>query len=336
MRPKLTRATTSLLLMTLLLAGGYLLGQEPKEIEEEKDKPTGQAALAVKVEQVRVDVAVRDKKDNLITGLQKQHFEIYEDKVKQEITNFQAIDAPMTAVLLVEYSKVLNWEMLYEAWLGSYTFVKEMRPGDWVAVMAYDIRPEILVDFTQDKGEVARALRRLNYPAWRESNLYDALHDVLDRTQEVEGKTVIVLVSSGLDTFSKKNLGETLKRVKRANATIYTVMLGGNLLARAEHRLSNTSRMDFLQAEATLKNIAKQTGGESFFPRFTSAFPSIFHTISVLARNQYSLSYISTNAGAKKGDFHKIKVVVKADVDRDGKPDKLKVSHRQGWLEEDS
>ncbi|HSR67452.1 MAG TPA: VWA domain-containing protein [Acidobacteriota bacterium] len=336
MRRPITRLLMTALLLAAALVGGILMGQDRKQIEEEKDKPKGQAALAVKVEQVRVDVSVRDKKDNLITGLQAQHFEVYEDKVKQEITNFQDIDAPMTAVLLIEYSKVLAWEMLYEAWLGSHRFVQQMRPGDWVAVMAYDLRPEILVDFTQDKAEVWNALRRLNYPAFRESNLYDALFDVLDRTQEVEGKVVVVLVSSGLDTFSKKNLGETLKRVKRANATIYTVGLGGNLRARADHRMSSSTRMDFLQADAALKNFAKETGGESFFPRFTSAFPAIFETISLLARNQYSIGYISSNAGSGKDDFHKIEVKVKADVDGDGKPDKFKVNHRQGWLEQDS
>ena len=68
--------------------------------------------------------------------------------------------------------------------------------------------------------------------------------------------------------------------------TIYAIGLGGNVLARAEQYLPATVRMDFLQAEATLKNIAKQTGGHAYFPRFTTAFNGIFQNISALVRSQ--------------------------------------------------
>lgn len=316
-----------------LLAGGWALAQQQqqeKQIKEKEDKPEYQASLSVKVNQVRVDVAVRDKKDNLLSGLTKEHFTIYEDKVQQEITNFAPIEAPMTAVLLIEYNKVLNWELLYEAWLSSHYFVRGMRKGDWVAVVAFDIRPEILVDFTQDKSEVWNSLRALNFPAFSESNFYDALYDVLDRTQEVEGKTAIIAVATGIDTFSKKNLSQLLDRVKKGNATIFAVSLGGNYRARGEHRLSANSRMTLLQADNTLKTITKWTGGEAYFPRFSSAYPGIFETISTMLRHQYSLSYIPTNT-AKDGKFRKIQVKVNADVDGDGKPDKLKVFHRNGY-----
>ena len=81
---------------------------------------------------------------------------------------------------------------------------------------------------------------------------------------------------------------------------------------------------------AALKEFAKATGGAAFFPRFTSEFPGIFQTISLLTRNQYSLGYVSTS-GKKDGEFRKIKVEVNVDVDGDGKPDKLKVNHREGY-----
>lgn len=323
-----------LLISVGILAGFSLAaGPQEKQIEEEKSQPGGRAAIRLAVEQVRLDVTVQDKKGNLITGLQKENFEVYEEKVRQEITHFEPVEAPMTAVLITEYSKVLYWEWLYEALMASYTFVDQMREGDWVGIIAYDIRPEILVDFTQNKGEVYNALRRLNYPAYRESNLYDTIFDTLDRVQEVDQRTAIILLSTGVDTFSKKNLGETLDRVKRANAVIYPVSLGGNLRARADQYMGAIQRMDYLQGDATLKAFAKYTGGEAFFPRFVSQYPDIFQTISTLLRHQYSLGYVSSHT-AKDGKYRKLKVDVKVDIDGDGKLDELKAIHREGYLSE--
>jgi VWFA-related protein len=307
--------------------------EQPRQLEEEQPKPAGQAAIRLAVNQVRVDVTVMDRNGNLITGLTRDNFTVYEDKIRQEITYFEPVEAPMTAVLVTEYSKVLPWELLYEALMASYTFVEQMRQGDWVAVIAYDIRPEILVDFTQDRGEVYNALRRLNFPAYRESNLYDTVFDTLDRLQELDQKTAIVLLSSGLDTFSKKNLGEVLKRVKQSDAVIYAVSLGGNLRARYEDRMDPIGRMDLLQGDSALKSFAKLTGGAAFFPRFITEYPGIFQTIAALLRTQYSLGYVSSNT-QKDGKTRKIKVEVNADVDGDGKPDKLKVNHREEYLAE--
>jgi VWFA-related protein len=302
--------------------------QQGKPIEEEEERPRGQTSLSVAVEQVNVDLTVLDKNGNLIQGLQREHFKVYEEKVEQTVTYFTPIEAPITAVLVTEYSQVIPWEWLYEAWLASHLFADLMRPDDWIAAVAYDIRPEILVDFTQNKAEVYNALRKLNSPAFRESNLYDAIYYVLDRVSDVEGKVAMILVTSGLDTFSKKNLDETLDKVKEGNVVIYPVSIGGN--ARTRNEYSTSARMDLYQAEATLKYLAKYTGGVAFFPRFAQAYEGIFESISAMLRSQYSLGYISTNT-KKDGKYRKIKVEVVADVDGDGKPDKLKVQHREGY-----
>lgn len=305
--------------------------KEPRKIEEDEQKPEGQATLRLEVNQIQVDVTVQNKDGNLIGGLQKEHFRVWEDKVEQEIVNFSPVEAPMTVVFVAEYSRAIPWEFLNEVWWASQIFVDQMREGDWVAMVAYDIRPEILVDFTQNKADVFNALRKLNFPAFSESNLYDTVIDTLDRLEEVKGKTAVILVSSGLDTFSRVNLDTTLKAVKRTNVVIYSVAIGGNFLARNEHRIGSLGRMDFYQAEAFLKEVSKLTGGQAYFPRFVQAFPDIFRTISALLRNQYTLSYVSSNP-KRDGDYRRIKVEVTADVDQDGKPDKLKASHKQGYI----
>jgi len=334
--PTLKKLLCAFVLVVFALIWGLSPGavqaqRQGKPIEEQEEKPQGRTSLSIAVEQVQVDITVQDKKGNLIQGLRKEHFKIYEEKVEQTVTFFIPIEAPITAILVTEYSSVIPWEWLYEARLGSHLFADQMRPEDWIAVVAYDIRPEILVDFTQNKAEVYNALRKLNYPAFRESNLYDAVYDVLDRVADLEGKVAMVLVSSGLDTFSKKNLDQIMDKVKEANVVIYPISLGGN--ARIRNDYGTSTRMNLYQAEAVLKYFAKYTGGVAYFPRFVQEYKGIFQTISALLRNQYSLGYVSTNT-KKDGKFRKIKVEVVADIDGDGKPDKLKVHHRQGYLVE--
>ncbi|MBI3940796.1 MAG: VWA domain-containing protein [Acidobacteria bacterium] len=310
-------------------AGSDPRDQQPKDLKEKQETPRGKTAIRVSVEQIGVDVTVTDKSGNLIQGLAPENFKIYEDKVEQQITNFAPVEAPITVVLLVEYNKVI-WYALYEVLDATYTFVDQIRPDDWIAVVAYDIKPEILSDFTQNKGEVYNSLRRLNYPAWSEANFYDATLDVLDRVKEIDGKVAVVMLTSGRDTFSKTNLDKVLRSVKESSAIIYPVSVGGGVRTRYEGQMSDTTRMDFYQADAVLKEFAKATGGEAYFPRFQQEYPGIFKDISSMLRNQYRLSYVSTNT-ARDGKFRRIRVEVKADLKKDGKPVELRARARDGY-----
>ena len=303
--------------------------QKPKDLKEKQEAPGGQTAIRVSVDQVSVDTIVTDKAGNLIKGLGRDHFKIYEDKVAQEITNFTPVEAPMTVVLLVEYNQTV-WILLNEILGATYTFVEQLRPEDWLAVVAYDIKPEILTDFTQSRAEVYNALRRLNYPAWNEANFYDATTDVLDRVQEMDGKVAVIMLTSGRDTFSKTNRDKTLKLVKNSSAVIYPVSVGGGARIRYEDYMSDSTRMDFYQADAVLKEFAKTTGGEAFFPRFQQDYPAIFENIANMLRQQYRISYVSSNT-AKDGKYRKIRVEARADLNNDGKPDDLKVRSRDGY-----
>ena len=303
--------------------------QKPKDLKEKDEPARGRTSIRVKVEQVSVDVTVTDKSGNLIQGLTTDNFKIYEDKIQQEITNFTPVEAPITVVLLVEYNQVI-WYAIYEVLGATYTFVDQIRPEDWLAVVAYDIKPEILTDFTQSKAEVYNALRRLNTPAWSEANFYDATLDVLDRVYEMDSKVAIVMLTSGRDTFSKANLDKVLKAVKNTSAVVYPISVGGGVRTRYEGSMSDTTRMDFYQADAVLREFAKTTGGEAYFPRFQQEYPAIFRDISNMLRHQYRVSYVSSNT-ARDGKYRKIRMEVRADIDKDGKPDELKARARDGY-----
>ena len=108
---------------------------------------------------------------------------------------------------------------------AAYGFVQTLKPDDYVAVVAYDMRPEILSDFSTDRRETQEALQRLRFPGFSEANLFDALTDTAQRMQDIEGRKAILLISSGVDTFSKLNYGKTRKAIQNAGVPIYAIGL---------------------------------------------------------------------------------------------------------------
>ena len=195
------------------------------------------------------------------------------------------------------------------------------------------MRPTIIADFTQNKGELYNAMRRFNLPAFSESNLSDAIYDTLDRVSEIDGRVAVLLISTGLDTFSKINYSKALDKAKNSNAAIYSISVGQTLRIMADARgyISNSQRIDLLMADNRLRSFAKLSGGLSFEPRFLTEYPGIFRTIDAFLRNKYSIGYVSTNLN-RDGKYRKIKMKVNADANRDGKNDKLKVTHRPGYF----
>ena len=294
---------------------------KPKKIEGMPDY-----SLRVDVPLVSVDVLVTTKDGQFIPGLHKENFRIEEDGVQQTVTNFNRSEAPITAVMLIEFAATNN-RYLYDALNASYTFASQLKKDDWVAVVEYDMRPHILVDFTQDKRAILDGLNQLRIPGFSERNLFDALYDTLDRIEGTEGHKYILLVSTGRDTFSKLNFDQILKKVKNSkDVTIYAVSIGRALREMLDARgyVGSIQNLDFLQADNQMNTFARLTGGRAYFPRFEGELPEIFRDIGNSIRNQYSLGYRPTNPKLD-GTYRKLKVELIAP---DGKP--LKVLDQHG------
>jgi VWFA-related protein len=264
------------------------------------------------VDVVSVDVAVLNNKGNFIPGLPPKYFRVLEDNVPQQIQGVNLGEAPMTVSMVIEFSNLFQqyWgSTWYQTLTASYGFAQSLKPDDYLAIVAYDIRPEILSDFTTDRRKTQEALQRLNIPAFSEANLYDALTDTADRMSGIEGRKAIVLISSGIDTFSKKNYGEARKILQQSGVPVYAIGLMQALrdMAEAYGSMGPIQRMDFLQADNAMRTFAKETGGMAFFPRFLGEFPTIFQNIHQAMRSQYVLTYQPSNK-AHDGTFRKIKV----------------------------
>ena len=280
--------------------------------KDKPDIPIGGPTFRSDVTTVTVDVAVVDNEGRFIPNIPAGSFRVLEDKVPQKITSFDMGEAPMTVAMVIEWSGLFQdyWtETWYQTLTAAYGFLETLKPEDYVAIVAYDIRPEILSDFTTDKRQAYEAMRRLNIASYREANLYDAVTDTAERMSEIEGRKAIVLISSGIDTFSKLNFGETRRKLQMAGVPIYAVGLMQALRLYYDQYMGPIARLDFLQADNQLRTFAKETGGMSFFPRFYGEFPSIFGAIAQSLRNQYTLAYQPSNQ-AKDGTFRKIEVAL--------------------------
>ena len=267
-------------------------------------------AITVTVPVVSVDVVITDNNGNYMTGLTKENFRILEDGVPQTVSNFESGQGPFTVVLLAEYSKLAYGYFLYKATNWAYAFLRQLQPQDWIALASFDTRPHIEVDFTHNPNEIARGLSEMYLPFYSESNLFDAVVDTLDRMKEIKGRKAILVLASGIDTFSRINLNTVLQRLKENDVTIFCVGVAEQAFIRSPGNLT------YLQAQNQLKTFASMSGGRAWFPRFDGDIPAIMQDVAASLRNQYSLAYTPANT-KPDGKYRRIKVEL---VERDGKP----------------
>ncbi|HEX6731380.1 MAG TPA: VWA domain-containing protein, partial [Pyrinomonadaceae bacterium] len=340
-------------------------GEKPKEGEQQDPlppdivptKPQDIEKVSISTQIVNVDAVVYHKKSGqIVTNLKKPNFAIFDNGVQQTITNFSTPEAPITVAMVVEYSKLSEYfgyastrgyepgtyEVIRPTAMFLSQFIKP--PDDYVSVVAFDIRPTPLTDFTNDPGRLQAVISLLlrNSPAFRETNLFDALKFVLvggrgdavvleesksDKADysgliSVQGRRrAVVLVASGIDTFSKINYGDARKVLQNSGIPVYIIGTAGmykkvyaDQLPATDSLLGTPGRMTWLQADNTLQTFAKETGGAYFPVTFEGEIPKVLSNINALLRSQYSLAF---NPGeVRDGKQHKLQV--KVDVDGDG------------------
>jgi VWFA-related protein len=287
---------------------------------QQGQKPPDQYTLSVEVPVVNVPVVVTDDRGDIITGLKASNFRVSEDGVLQNISNFSVPEAPITAVLLVEFSsKGIYGYPVYAAnavnWADA--FVYQLKKDDWLALVSFDLHTRIEADFTQDKLAVHQVLARMIVPGFHESCVFDALWDTLDRLEDVKGRKAILLLASGIDTFSKHNFDQTRDRLKKTDVVIYPVSVSQVVqILRVGSDPYYQGQMTYLQADNQMREFARLTGGKAFLPRFDGEIPGDMQEVASMLRAQYSLGYTPSNA-ARDGKYRKITVQM---VDKNGSP----------------
>jgi VWFA-related protein len=347
---------------------------EGEKADEEVPKEvinTPQEAEVVKVitNLVNIETVVIHKKSKqIIGGLKQANFAVFEDGVQQPITNFATPEAKLNVAVVIEYSKLAQALSAYGT--GGYEdgrreliapaalFMQDaVRRGDYISVIAYDMRPTPLTDFTNDPGRINQVINLLirNRPAFTETNLFDALKltlaggradsVVLEDNQpeksdysglaSVEGRRrAVFLIATGIDTFSRTNYDQARKIAQNSGVPIYIIGTGNLFYKKYSDQLEATDslsgfpgRLTLIQAQNTLSTFAKETGGAYFPITFEGELRSSLASINALMRSQYSLGY---NPGDRR-DGKQHKIVVKVDINGDGVYDEKEydVQHRK-------
>jgi Ca-activated chloride channel family protein len=264
---------------------------------------------------VSLPVTVTDAYNRLVTGLDRQHFEVFEDKVKQEISFFSDDDSPVNLGIVFDVSGSMKGK-LDRARDALKAFIVTSHSDDDFFLVGFNQRANLLAEFTD--GESLTSKLTLVDPKGQTA-LYDAAYLGIEKVKQGRHtRNAMLLISDGQDNSSRYTYGELRKLLKEAGVQIYCigiVEIGG----------AAGGTLD-MQGQAILEEIAQTTGGKAFFPRSGAELEDATTRIALELRHQYSIGYNPTNV-KRDGQWHKIKVNVKGPKGLSN----LKVQHKEGY-----
>jgi Ca-activated chloride channel family protein len=243
-------------------------------------------------------VTVTDPNSRLVTGLDRQHFEVYEDKVKQNIEYFSDEDAPVSVGIVFDVSGSMKGK-IDRAREALKAFIETSHDDDDFFLVAFNQRADLVAEFTD--GDTLLNKLTLVDPRGQTA-LYDAAYLGIEKVKQGRHtKRAIVLISDGQDNSSRYTYGELRKLLKEANVQIYC-------LGIVELAGGSGGTLD-LQGQSILEEISQTTGGKAFFPRSGAELEDATTRIALELRHQYSIGYVPNNE-RRKGELCKIRVKV--------------------------
>jgi VWFA-related protein len=303
----LTRLTISLLAGGVLVQVASAQAQPPPRVATEQRKkntpstdttPSPRATLRVDTTMVLIPVAVTDPMNRFVTGLEKEQFKLFEDKVEQSILQFSSDDAPLSVGIVFDCSGSMG-SKLARSREAVAQFMKTANPEDEFFLVQFNDRPELAVSFTTSTEEV---LNRLTFTqAKGRTALLDGVYMAMNQMKKARnGRKAILLISDGGDNSSRYTESEVKNAVKEGDVQIYGIGIfepaGGR--GRTPEEASGPS---------LLHEIAEQTGGKSFNIDNPNELPDVAAKIGIELRNQYLLGYSSTNQ-ERDGKYRKVMV----------------------------
>ncbi len=264
--------------------------------------------------------------DKLVRGLGPGNFTLRQDDQAVPFRLAQP-ETPISVGLLVEDSRTAGYYYWNDLQASLQGFLNNAPDGNWYALASFAHEMRVNQDFTKELGLLRNAFANLGYGVWDESDTYDAGHEMLDNMGRLPGRKVLILVGSGIDSFSAHTLDDVQKKAEEVNVTVYSVALGSAFRGQYESYLGTEGRMNLLQARAFLQMLTDKTGGEAWFPNLEGAHPDVMKGIFQSLESQYRLMYQPNIP--QDGKLHKIKV--EAFTITDDKRKDFKVRVREGW-----
>ncbi len=292
----------SSIFLSAALQGVNLSGQTVRQSEP----PT----FRVGVETVFVKAAVTDPLNRYVTGLEKEHFRVYEDKVEQTISHFTQQAAPISVGIIFDISDSMKENNnIQKAKSAIMRFLEFGNPEDEYFLITFNQTTTLVEGFTHDKATVQNEIA-FRKPGGRTA-LYDAVYMGLDQIQMAKNeKKALILITDGEDNRSRYTSSEVREFAKEADVQIYGIGEEGKLgYGRSE-----------------IQNIVGITGGRAFFPNSFNELDYYIDLIHAELRNQYVLGYVPTNK-VHDGKWRKIQVKLEPP---EGLP-KLLVHAKEGY-----
>jgi Ca-activated chloride channel homolog len=274
--------------------------------------------IRVDVNLVHVIATVKTPTGELVGGLGKEDFQVFDNGVAQEVAVFERLtDQPLSVALLVDTSGSTAKDLQYEIDSAS-RFLKALlgdgNPGDTAALYSFNWKITENRTFTHSLPSLTNSLKTLH--AEGGTSLYDAIYFAARMLEDRQGRKVMVVVTDGGDTTSARTLKQALAAAQYADAVIYPVVVipitsdaGGNI-----------------GGEHALKFMADSTGGRAFLPSLGAELDRAFRDIIDELRTQYLLGFYPHNVPLTKDRFHKLDLCVQ-------RPE-LRVSARNGYYGE--
>lgn len=280
-------------------------GEQGAQQSEIKFKPS--------TRQVTIKLHVEDPNGYFLPNLHRDNFVVYEDGVRQRNVAVEVEHAPVSIAILMEFGgryHELNQSLAGAVDEAGRQLLNVLGHDDKVAVFKYGDQFETLVDFNQGREVLNRALERLGTPGFSEANLYDALLGTLNRVRAAPGdRKAIIVISSGLDTFSKATRDQVLQSACESGIPIYTIGLV-RIIQRETAVYGTTApfaRVDWNGAENFLENLAKVSGGRAYVLESDLTVAVIYDDIMENLRLRYVIRYVSSNP-ATSGPPRQIRV----------------------------
>jgi VWFA-related protein len=249
----------------------------------------GDYTLRVNANLVILSATVLDRNNALVSGLDKDDFQVYEDHVLQKVKDFSHEDLPVTVGLVIDNSGSMGSKRA-DVIAAALSFARSSNPRDQMFVVNFNEHVSYGlpagIPFTDRRDQLQLALSAIRTIG--ETALYDAIATALDHLRQGScEKKVLILISDGGDNASKHTLAQIIEMAKKSSAIIYTIGI--------------FDEQDLDQNPGMLKRFAKETGGQAFFPGSSKDIPSICEQIARDIRNQYTLAYVPTISNRDDG-----------------------------------
>jgi Ca-activated chloride channel homolog len=294
------------IVMAILLLAGSVLGTTKTDLEDAKVEDTKNSQPKAQITEepvihlgtklVTLTVTVTDNLGRLVTGLEKEHFEIFDNKVKQNIEYFSTEDAPISVALVFDRSGSMK-ERINRSLSSLRKFINSSKDSDEYSLVTFNNTAKLSSDFTRNAEELVSSLMMSETKG--STALFDAVYIGIEKAKlGRNAKKAVLILSDGQDNSSRYSLKELKKLCKEADVMIYSIGI--------VDRMSNDP-LD-LEGRWILEDLASITGGKAFFPSNDAEMQDAIIQIALEMRRQYSIGFSPNTNG--DGKWHKLKIKV--------------------------